>query len=57
MAFRTLIFSLHIVYSLTFHILEGIFDILTKQLEKGYFVKRCRGMLEKLTKNVWGITA
>ena len=57
MAFRTLIFSLHIVYSLTFNILEGIFDILTEQLEKGYFVKRCRGMLEKLTKNVWGLTA
>ena len=57
MAFRTLIFSLHIVYSLTFNILEGIFDILTEQLEKGYFVKRCHGTLEKLTKNVWGLAA
>ena len=55
--FLTFIFSLHIVYSLTFHILEGIFDILTEQLEKGYFVKRCRGTLEKLTKNVCGLAA
>ena len=57
MAFQTLIFSLHIAYSLTFNILEGIFDILTEQLEKGYFVKRCRGTLEKLTKNVGGLAA
>lgn len=57
MAFRTLTYGLRIVCSLALYIPEGGFDVLTEQLEGGYFVKRCPGTLEKLTKNVTGLPA